>query len=81
MPNTVNKTNAAKFSFMMSAPAILGSLLMEGKDAVSEGYISEISLVPAVVGIAKNGIRAVARYDCRICAVASDAVVAVTCIY
>ena len=28
-----------------------GSLLMEGKDAVSEGYISEISLVPAVVGI------------------------------
>ncbi len=47
----LNKTNAAKFSFMMSAPAILGSLLMEGKDAVSEGYISEISLVPAVVGI------------------------------
>ena len=47
----LNKTSAAKFSFMMSAPAILGSLLMEGKDAVSEGYISEISLVPAVVGI------------------------------
>ena len=47
----LNKTNAAKFSFMMSAPAILGSLLMEGKDAVTEGYISEISLLPAVVGI------------------------------
>jgi len=47
----LNKTNAAKFSFMMSAPAILGSLLMEGKDAISEGYISEIALVPAVVGI------------------------------
>ena len=47
----LNKTNAAKFSFMMSAPAILGSLLMEGKDAISEGYISEISLFPAVVGI------------------------------
>ncbi len=47
----LNKTNAAKFSFMMSAPAILGSLLMEGKDAISEGYISEISLLPAVVGI------------------------------
>ena len=36
---------------MMSAPAILGSLLMEGKDAISEGYISEIALIPAVVGI------------------------------
>ena len=47
----LNKTNAAKFSFMMSAPAILGSLLMEGKDAISEGYISEIALIPAVVGI------------------------------
>jgi len=47
----LNKTNAAKFSFMMSAPAILGSLLMEGKDAISEGYISDISLFPAVVGI------------------------------
>ena len=47
----LNKTNAAKFSFMMSAPAILGSLLMEGKDAISEGYISEISLFPAAVGI------------------------------
>ena len=47
----LNKTNAAKFSFMMSAPAILGSLLMEGKDAISEGYISEIPLFPAIVGI------------------------------
>lgn len=47
----LNKTNAAKFSFMMSAPAILGSLLMEGKDAITEGYISEISLLPAAVGI------------------------------
>ena len=47
----LNKTNAAKFSFMMSAPAILGSLLMEGKDAISEGYISEISLFPAAIGI------------------------------
>ena len=47
----LNKTNAAKFSFMMSAPAILGSLLMEGKDAVTEGYISEIPVIPAAVGV------------------------------
>ena len=47
----LNKTTAAKFSFMMSAPAILGSMLMEGKDAIEEGYLKEISLLPAVVGI------------------------------
>ena len=47
----LNNTNAAKFSFMMSAPAILGSLLMEGKDAVTEGYISEIPVIPAAVGV------------------------------
>lgn len=47
----VNKENAAKFSFMMSAPAILGSLLMEGKDALEEGYIHEIAFVPTLVGV------------------------------
>ena len=47
----LNRTTAAKFSFMMSAPAIVGSLLMEGKDAVEAGYISEIALVPSLIGI------------------------------
>ena len=46
-----NKAAAARFSFMMSAPAILGSLLMEGKDAVEAGYLKEIELVPTLVGI------------------------------
>ena len=47
----LNKSTAARFSFMMSAPAILGSLLMEGKDAVKLGYYKEISLAPALLGI------------------------------
>ena len=47
----LSKSTAARFSFMMSAPAILGSLLMEGKDAVKLGYYKDISLVPALVGI------------------------------
>ena len=47
----LNRTNAAKFSFMMSAPAILGSLLMEGKDALELGYASEIALIPSLIGI------------------------------
>ena len=47
----VRKDAAAKFSFMMSAPAILGSLLMEGKDALEEGYLSEISLLPTLAGV------------------------------
>ena len=33
----LDRKKAVKFSFMMSAPAILGSLLMEGKDAVETG--------------------------------------------
>ena len=48
----LNKEKAARFSFMMSAPAILGSLLMEGKDALEEGYFDEIALLPSLVGIA-----------------------------
>ena len=47
----LSKTTAARFSFMMSAPAILGSMLMEGKDAIELGYYKEIHLVPALVGI------------------------------
>lgn len=44
---------AAKFSFMMSAPAILGSLLMEGKDALDQGAFGFLSanLLPLAVGI------------------------------
>lgn len=47
----LSKTTAARFSFMMSAPAILGSMLMEGKDAIELGYYKEIHLVPALAGI------------------------------
>ena len=48
----LNRKSAAKFSFMMSAPAILGSLLFEGKDAIENGYLSELSVVPTVIGVA-----------------------------
>ena len=47
----LSKPAAARFSFMMSAPAIVGSFLMEGKEALELGYFSEIELVPALVGI------------------------------
>lgn len=47
----LNKKTAAKFSFMMSAPAIAGSLLMEGKDALEQEYFSQIDLIPAIVGV------------------------------
>ena len=47
----LDKKKAASFSFMMSAPAILGSFLMEGKDALELGYLKEIELIPSVVGI------------------------------
>lgn len=47
----LSKSVAARFSFMMSAPAILGSLLMEGKDALELGYASSIELVPCIAGV------------------------------
>lgn len=43
---------AAKFSFMMSAPAILGSLLIEGRTALKEGYFAQLELVPTLLGMA-----------------------------
>ena len=47
----LDKKKAASFSFMMSAPAILGSLLMEGKDAMDEGLFDTIDFIPLAVGI------------------------------
>lgn len=48
----LDRKSAAKFSFMMSAPAIVGALLLEGKDALEEGWFSELALVPTLVGMA-----------------------------
>ena len=48
----LNKKTAARFSFMMSVPAIVGSLLMEGKDALESGEFNNIEFLPVVVGIA-----------------------------
>ena len=36
---------------MMSAPAILGSLVMEGKDALDEGLFNHVDILPVAVGI------------------------------
>lgn len=48
----LDRRAAAKFAFMMSAPAILGSLLFEGKDAIENGYMSQLALVPTIIGVA-----------------------------
>ena len=47
----LNRKSAAKFAFMMSAPAILGSLIFEGKDAIEMGYLAELALVPTIIGV------------------------------
>ena len=52
----LNKSTAAKFSFMMSAPAILASLLMEGKDALELGYVSQIEPIPTLVGVILSAV-------------------------
>lgn len=54
----LNRKTAAKFSFMMSAPAILGSLLMEGKSAYEAGAFQFLSanLFPVIVGVVLSAI-------------------------
>lgn len=47
----LDKKRAASFSFMMSAPAIVASLIMEGKDALESGDFVHIAPVPTIVGI------------------------------
>ncbi len=47
----LNRKSAAKFSFMMSAPAIVGALLLEGKDAVENGWIKDLAVGPTIVGV------------------------------
>ncbi len=47
----LTRQSAAKFSFMMSAPAILGSLLIKGKNALDNGYFQQIEMVPVIVGM------------------------------
>ncbi len=52
----LDRKKAAKFSFMMSAPAIVGALLLEGKDAIELGWYKDIALFPTLVGIAVAGV-------------------------
>jgi len=47
----LSRATAAKFSFMMSAPAILGSFLMEGKDAMEAGGLSSLFTPAILAGI------------------------------
>jgi len=47
----VDREAAAKFSFMMSAPAIVGGLLSEGKDALETGIVFGNDLPAIIVGM------------------------------
>lgn len=47
----LDKQKAAKFSFMMSAPAILGSLIYELKKAHEANIFKTIELVPTLAGM------------------------------
>ncbi len=47
----LNKAKAARFSFLMSAPAILGSLLMEVREVLKDPDSRSVELFPSLVGI------------------------------
>lgn len=64
----LTRETAAKFSFMMSAPAILGSFLSEGKDALEAGGLGSLFTLPILVGVifaAVSGYLAI-RYMLRL---------------
>lgn len=52
----LDRKAAAKFSFMMSAPAIAGALLLEGKEALENGWFADLALVPTLVGVTVAGV-------------------------
>ena len=52
----LDRKSAAKFSFMMSAPAIAGALLLEGKDAIENGWISDLAVLPTIVGVIVSAV-------------------------
>lgn len=52
----LDRKAAAKFSFMMSAPAIAGALLLEGKEALDNGWFADLALVPTLLGVAVAGV-------------------------
>ena len=52
----LDRTSAAKFSFMLSAPAIAGALLLEGKDAIENGWISDLAILPTIVGVIVSAV-------------------------
>lgn len=47
----LDRRAAAKFSFMMSAPAILGSFVFELKNALEENHLSQIAVLPTLCGM------------------------------
>lgn len=56
----LDRKKAAKFSFMMSAPAIVAALLLEGYDVIDSGALSGLDLgsmiVPTLVGMVVAGV-------------------------
>jgi uncharacterized membrane protein YdjX (TVP38/TMEM64 family) len=48
----LDRKSAAKFSFMMSAPAIAGAMLLEGLEAVEQGWFNDLQLLPTLLGVA-----------------------------
>lgn len=64
----LTRSMAAKFSFMMSAPAILGSFLTEVKDAAEQGQMGSLFSLDIMVGVvvaAISGYMAI-RYMLRL---------------
>lgn len=52
----LNKSKAARFSFLMSIPAILGSLVFQVKDIVSGEALGAVGVFPMLLGVAAAAV-------------------------
>ncbi len=52
----LSKKAAARFAFMMSAPAVLASFVYEGKEAYEAGLLREFDAMPVIIGIAAAAV-------------------------
>ena len=65
----VDREEAARFSFLMSIPAILGSVVLQVKDLVTGGIETSLTLGPVIVGMVVAALSSLAAIKLMLCIV------------
>ena len=65
----MDREEAARFSFLMSIPAILGSVVLQVKDLVTGGIETSLTLGPVIVGMVVAALSSLAAIKLMLCIV------------